>query len=381
MLVAGCAQEVDGDVTGPFTGTPRRYVIDSFTLPTNNTEARALGADLDGDTYPDNQLGSALSFLGNQGDVTTHGSDMLASGAIASTIVVRANDYWDDDTVSVIYYGSDGDPADPVGGRFEASLFTSNRAATTTLNGTAIARLPIFVDAAPSDVPLFGLQMTLEPDGTGFVAAIQGLIGGDDALALTYEGLSRLVAAEPDSHRMLMLLLDTNKDWNLSYEEVATNSVIASLMSPDVTLDGVEGLALGFRAHLSPCDAGSCIEAPPADACHDRVKDGDESDVDCGGACRSCKSGEQCSGAADCESGACDAGACRAPTCSDGVRDGFETDVDCGGACGGCALDARCFSGADCASTQCGEPCTSPDPFGCVDLSPDFETCRPMPPP
>ena len=35
--------------------------------------------------------------------------------------------------------------------------------------------------------------------------------------------------------------------------------------------------------------------------------------------------------ASDCQSGVCTGGICQAPTCNDGVRNGSETDVDCGG--------------------------------------------------
>src|SRR4051812_13688103 len=47
-----------------------------------------------------------------------------------------------------------------------------------------------------------------------------------------------------------------------------------------------------------------------------------------------------------------------APTCSDGVRNGEETDVDCGGmGCMPCHLGAACMRDADCA----GELCDSAD--------------------
>jgi hypothetical protein len=230
MLLAGCAQDAgNGDVTGPFTGTPRRYVIDSFSIPSNSTTAQNLGDDLDGDDTVDNQLGAVIGFLANFGNQTTHGPDMLASGAIASTFLIRANDYWNDDTVSVVYYGSDGDPATQVGGRFERSVFESNRTATTSVAGSALARVPIFVDTDPSELPLFGLQMTLVPDGGGFDAAISGAIDPAEALARTYDGLSHLVAAEPDSHRMLMSLFDLNRDWALTLEEVSGSSLLQSL--------------------------------------------------------------------------------------------------------------------------------------------------------
>ena len=57
--------------------------------------------------------------------------------------------------------------------------------------------------------------------------------------------------------------------------------------------------------------------------------------------------------AEDCQSRACDAGSCRAATCSDGVRDGFESDVDCGGPCAACAAGLACAADTDCANNNC----------------------------
>jgi hypothetical protein len=59
---------------------------------------------------------------------------------------------------------------------------------------------------------------------------------------------------------------------------------------------------------------------------------------------------------ADCQSQSCAAGVCVAPTCTDGIRDGFESDVDCGGPCGGCAAGKQCVVDADCATSRCGGP-------------------------
>jgi hypothetical protein len=338
VLVGGCAIESrPDDVVGPFTGTPRRYVVDSFTLPMSGLEARALGADLNGDGTVDNQLGMAISTFGTYGDITTHADDMIASGVLASSVIVVADDSIDDPSVSVTYVGSDGAPATAVGGTFENSVFVSNRTATTQVPGAALLRLPVFVDIDPIEVPLFSMQMTLRPAAIGFDAEISGTVDPTDAFEQTYDALVKVVAAEPSSHRGVMQILDANHDFRLDYDEVRNNSIIQSLFYPDLVIGGRDRLSLGFHVHLSPCDDGSCITAPPDDTCFDRVKDGAESDVDCGGGCRSCKATEACTGPADCESGACDAGSCRAPTCFDGVRDGFETDIDCGGTCELCS--------------------------------------------
>ena len=44
---------------------------------------------------------------------------------------------------------------------------------------------------------------------------------------------------------------------------------------------------------------------------------------------------------------------CGVPACSDGIRDGSETDVDCGGVCPGCAIGQQCASQGDCDRGGC----------------------------
>ena len=49
-----------------------------------------------------------------------------------------------------------------------------------------------------------------------------------------------------------------------------------------------------------------------------------------------------------------------APTCSDAVKNGPETDVDCGGGCPTlCAKDQDCAQNSDCASNDCQKPVAS----------------------
>ena len=100
-------------------------------------------------------------------------------------------------------------------------------------------------------------------------------------------------------------------------------------------------------------DAGA---PPPAEAtCTDRVKNGDESDVDCGFTCDiRCATGKTCNGHLDCESGLCATGVCQSRSDTDGIKNGTETDVDCGGPdARKCVHPQACKVASDCVSDVC----------------------------
>jgi hypothetical protein len=87
--------------------------------------------------------------------------------------------------------------------------------------------------------------------------------------------------------------------------------------------------------------------------CADGVRDGDETDVDCGGSCRRCDPERACKDDGDCRSGRCMRGACAAPRCDDGLYNGDESSTDCGGSCPPCADGMNCRDAKDCASGRC----------------------------
>jgi alpha-tubulin suppressor-like RCC1 family protein len=103
------------------------------------------------------------------------------------------------------------------------------------------------------------------------------------------------------------------------------------------------------------CDgSGHCVAA----ACTDNVKDGKETDVDCGGGppCQACGDGLACTANSDCVSKVCGGTTnmtCQQPSCSDTVQNGKETDVDCGGPCPKCDDKKKCQSDADCINGNC----------------------------
>ncbi len=124
---------------------------------------------------------------------------------------------------------------------------------------------------------------------------------------------------------------------------------------PPVT-DTDSGATLQDAADADATDATDGADAADAKnpLCSDGKKDGDETDVDCGGSCAPCADGASCKVAGDCVDGACLSSKCATPSCTDGVKDGQETDVDCGGPnCGPCADGLKCATSENCKSLVC----------------------------
>ncbi len=101
----------------------------------------------------------------------------------------------------------------------------------------------------------------------------------------------------------------------------------------------------------------------PADSCKNGRRDTNEAMTDCGSACAMkppadrigsgrCARYSRCFSDGDCAVGdSCWKGACWEPQCNDGLKNGNETDIDCGGSpCGGCWLDKTCLGSNNCAN-------------------------------
>jgi hypothetical protein len=109
------------------------------------------------------------------------------------------------------------------------------------------------------------------------------------------------------------------------------------------------------NAALASCDdittPTNCL--PGWSDCNASPWDGCEEDLATSSQhCGAC--GNACAAGAFCEAGRCVTG-----RCNDGARNGDETDVDCGGSCVACAACRGCRSGNDCATGLCeGGQCT-----------------------
>jgi sulfatase-modifying factor enzyme 1 len=125
------------------------------------------------------------------------------------------------------------------------------------------------------------------------------------------------------------------------------------------TTDCAAGLVCSGPTDASP---GGLCEDP---GCADGIKDGQETDVDCGGpVCAHCADGKACVSNNDCVDQACGvdcaAGTCCPASCTDGIKNGVETDTDCGGNgvgttdnCPRCLVGKACQQGSDCDTNLC----------------------------
>jgi len=104
------------------------------------------------------------------------------------------------------------------------------------------------------------------------------------------------------------------------------------------------------------CDGGQCVNGScVAPSATDGKKNGDETDVDCGGlSAPKCASGKACLVQDDCDALPCIGGVCKKPSATDGVLDNDETDVDCGGIVAPKCDDGKsCINARDCQSSVC----------------------------
>lgn len=106
--------------------------------------------------------------------------------------------------------------------------------------------------------------------------------------------------------------------------------VAASACSSDPEDDARPGRAPGSAVDAeAPPAAGDASAEPPAEksgpSCANGAKDGDETDVDCGGAtCPPCATGSRCARPEDCVTRSCTANTCSADLgCADGTREAF----------------------------------------------------------
>jgi hypothetical protein len=165
---------------------------------------------------------------------------------------------------------------------------------------------------------------------------------------------------------------------NPGYEVSGSGCVISAGTDAGAGTPDLGACTVGTACTSRVCKAGSCRPA----LCNDGVKNGLETDVDCGGSCGPCAPGKQCGGNADCAAGPCNSGVCGCTPLVCGAPAltglcGSNLDDNCGGKVAACLCGSggeTCYQGACCdpqaaCQTACGTISACGQSIDCGTLS------------
>jgi hypothetical protein len=288
-------------------GDHYHYVAKTVLLPTNNTQAREYGLDLNGDKTVDNQLGMVLSALGGMGlDVQSTIDTAVAEGSIVLLVDFQTKDFTATTAAGIQVFLGDSDQITPAACNGSADVYnpTTKTGCQHHLDGTGM----FAIDAqSPSNAALGGKIVAGTFNGGPGDLSLQIALGGTDAIQLDLIGarvkassisdamigsgtsggivvggaitksdidtkvipaihsqLAPLIMRDCDdlgnptggcgcandsTGKTLLSLFDTNpKNCEVTVEEISGNQLVASLLSPDVSIDGKMALSLGIKA-------------------------------------------------------------------------------------------------------------------------------------
>lgn len=167
----------------------------------------------------------------------------------------------------------------------------------------------------------------------------------------------------------------TGKGHDVSMQRAPGATFLLAILLSGCLLN-VSGRIKGDAGIITDADVevGDDSDIDDDQRCSNGRRDGDETDIDCGGTiCVECSPGQGCLVASDCTSQVCSSsGVCAEPTCLDEATNGQETDTDCGGPdCPACQPSESCIRNEDCTSLICtSRLCAEPS---CEDTVPNGE--------
>jgi len=302
LSFAACGGD-DGGTVIP-EGEHYQFVSKKAYVPTNNNQAREYGLDLNKDKTVDNQLGMVLGTLSSMGFDLQGGIDTaVAEGSIILLIDFQTKDFTNSSAAGLeVILGDNPMPAACNAGEEHCNMATPPvcNGCGHHLQGGASFTVKQSMDAAVGGKIVNGtfnggpgnitLQIALGDTSAPIVLSLIGArakasgISADKidsvilAGALTETDLNEMVlpaiqkqiepiitrdcpmptmppgcgcAANSTGKTVLDLfdggLTGSTKDCKVSVEEIKGNSLIQSLLAPDVTIDGKMALSLGIK--------------------------------------------------------------------------------------------------------------------------------------
>lgn len=299
--LAACGGD-DGDSQPTPEGEHYHYVANKVFVPTTNTQAREYGLDLNKDGTVDNQLGMVLSTLGSMGfDIQATIDKAVAEGNIILLADFQTKDFMNTTAAGIQVYLGDmempaacnsgetynemtktgcghhlapgssfsiaaGSPMNAalsgktVNGTFNGG--PGNLSLQIALGGTTAIQLDLIgarakgsgmsadaIGTGTSGGIIFGGAITKEDIDNKVIPAIQSQLGPiitRDCPTATMA--NNCTCMDNSTGKTILGLFDANHDCAVSVDEIKTNSLIVSLLSPDVTVNGKMALSLGIKA-------------------------------------------------------------------------------------------------------------------------------------
>jgi hypothetical protein len=289
LPLVACGSDGDPQPEGPHYG----YVVSEANVPVSNTQAAEFGLDLDGDKIADNQLGAVLAALAaNKFEVQKAITGALSTGDIILLVDLQTKSFSSSGGTGLQVKLGDTVTAMP-----RPCSSTSDTVCRHHLDGTGTFTLAAgspdnaavagkiaggTFNGGPGDISLkiaLGSPTGIQLDLIGARAKASGISEtGIETLtvagALTQEDLNDQVipaihsqivpivtaqcmmptmppgcgcAAQSTGATILSLLDSTPKDCTITVDEIKNNSLLKSLLAPDVTIDGRMALSLGIQ--------------------------------------------------------------------------------------------------------------------------------------
>jgi hypothetical protein len=302
-LVACGGDDGGGNVTPE--GTHYHYVANQVFVPTSNTQARDYGLDLNGDGTNDNQLGMVLSTLAGMGfDIQATIDTAVAEGSIILLADFQTKDFTNTTAAGIqVFLGDMEMPAAcntgemynemtktgckhhldgagsfaiaanspsnaALGGKIVNGTFTGgpgDLSLQIALGGTDAIKLDLIgarakasgitdtqIGSGATGGVIFGGAVTKEDIDTKVIPAIQAQlvpIISRDCTGQDPNSTPPCMCMADSTGKTILGLFDTApKDCAVTVEEIKNNSLIVSLLAPDVTINGKMALSLGIKA-------------------------------------------------------------------------------------------------------------------------------------
>ena len=262
------------------------YVLSSANIPTTSSEATMFGMDIDGDAVVDNQLGSVIAALGGFGFDAQATVDLSIDEGFSITLMrLTTTDQFETHIGENPVPPACNSPSDPIcrrhldgNGSFDVVAGAPIGSMPTTVNGaitnggpgTAVINLRLFAGSAPIYLELIGARFTGTVTQFGITSA--KLAGGVTqahlnavvipALAMNLAGQIDIDCPAPtppscnctpgSTGEQMLNLFDADADCAITALEIQENSLVMSLLAPDVTIGGVDATSFGIGFEAVP---------------------------------------------------------------------------------------------------------------------------------